>query len=161
MLPTELLVVPDDLRSWLKAVGLPVPQQVSSRELRDVRELREAIHRAATAAINRGAVSETDRSLLNRWAANPAPFPVLAGDGTLGVTSPARKEVAAALSAIARDAIELLAKQPDGRLRRCSGPQCSLLFYDDSRPGARRWCSTERCGNKVNTKAYRQRRRDT
>ena len=160
VLPTELLVVPDVLCRWLGAAGLPVPKQVRSRDLRDVRNLREAVQRATIEIIDRNAISEADRSLLNRWAALPATFPVLNGDGTVRKMAPTSKEVAAALSAIARDAIELLAKQPDGRLRRCAGPQCSLLFYDDSRPGTRRWCSTERCGNRVNTKAYRQRRRD-
>jgi predicted RNA-binding Zn ribbon-like protein len=158
--PTELLTAPASLCAWLDAVGLPAPQRVSSRQLRDVCELREAIHRAATDVIDGTVVGDSDRSLLNRCAARPAPFPVLTGDGTLRVVSSAGKELVAALSAVARDAVGLVGKQPDGRLRRCEGPRCSLLFYDDSRPGLRRWCSTERCGNKVNTKAYRQRQHD-
>jgi predicted RNA-binding Zn ribbon-like protein len=158
VLPTELLVVPEDLGVWLAAAGLPTPHHVTSRDLRELRDLREAIHRAATDVIDGSAIREADRSLLNRWAEHPAPFPTLTDDGTQRVVSPAGKEMAAALSAIARDAIELLGAVPDGRLRRCAGPRCSLLFHDDSRPGSRRWCSTERCGNKVNTKAYRQRR---
>lgn len=37
---------------------------------------------------------------------------------------------------------------------------CSLLFHDSSRPGRRRWCSTSRCGSRVNTQAHRRRRRE-
>ena len=62
-----------------------------------------------------------------------------------------------ALAAVALDAVELLSLD-DGRLRLCEGPGCSLVFYDSSRPGTRRWCSTERCGNRVNTTTYRRRR---
>jgi predicted RNA-binding Zn ribbon-like protein len=160
VLPTELLAAPDDLCRWLNAVGLPAPDEARPRDLRDARDLREAIHRAATDLIDGTAIDPADRALLNRWAALPAPYPMLDDDGTVQAVSPPGKEVAGALSAIARDAIELFAGQPDGRLRRCEGPHCSLLFHDASRPGSRRWCSTERCGNKVNTTSYRQRRRD-
>jgi predicted RNA-binding Zn ribbon-like protein len=33
------------------------------------------------------------------------------------------------------------------------------MFIDHSRPGRRRWCSMERCGNRAKTARYRQRRR--
>ena len=160
VLPTELLVEPADVPRWLEAVGLPVPTRPSNSDLSEVRYLREAIHRAATDVIDGRAIDRSDTELMNRWASHPNPFPVLTGDGSLRVASPSGEELPAALSAIARDAIELFAATPAGRLRRCEGPQCSLLFHDDSRPGSRRWCNTGRCGNKVNTKAYRQRRRD-
>jgi hypothetical protein len=66
-------------------------------------------------------------------------------------------EAESALATVAVDAVELLGAG-DGRLRLCEGPGCSLLFHDGSRPGRRRWCSTERCGNRFNTATYRRRR---
>jgi predicted RNA-binding Zn ribbon-like protein len=158
--PTELLVEPDDLGAWIQAVGLPAPAAPTRADVANARRLREVIFRAATAAIDGRHIDEADREHLNRWAARPSPYTLLAADGTLHTAAPAGREVAACLSAIARDAVTLLAGAHDGRLRRCSGPQCSLLFCDDSRPGNRRWCTTARCGNKVNTKAYRARHRD-
>jgi predicted RNA-binding Zn ribbon-like protein len=157
--PTELLAEPDDLSKWLRTVELPAPAKPTQRDLSRTWELREAIHRAAIAVIDGDRVDPADQALLNRWAAQPPPFPELADDGTRRIAAPAAKEVPAALSVIARDAIELLGAD-HARLRRCSGPRCSLLFHDDSRPGTRRWCNTARCGNKVNTHAYRERRRD-
>ncbi len=157
--PTELLVAPDDLRRWLEAVGLPAPPAPTPRDLAEARGLREVIHRAATAIVDGLRVVPADRDHLNRWAARPAPFPALAADGALRTLAPPGREAAAALAAVARDAVELLARGDDGRLRRCSGPACSLLFHDDSRPGTRRWCATARCGNRVNTASYRERRR--
>lgn len=158
--PTDLLASPADLRRWLEAVDLPAPARPSQRDLDDARGLREAIHRAAVAVIDGRRIESADRELINDRAARPPSRPVLSADGTRRVEAPRNEEIAAALSVVARDAIDLLASAGDGRLRRCSGPQCSLLFHDDSRPGARRWCTTARCGNRVNTKAYRARHRD-
>ncbi|CAB4574758.1 MAG: hypothetical protein F2534_13555 [Actinobacteria bacterium] len=158
--PTELLATPADVRRWFEAVGLPAPDRPSVADLHDTRELREAIHRAATALVEGSRIQAADRSLINRRAATPPPFPVLTADGVRRWDMATGTGTAPALSVVARDAIELFAAAGDGRLRRCSGPQCSLLFHDDSRPGARRWCATARCGNRANTKAYRDRRRD-
>ncbi len=158
--PTELLAAPADVIAWLSTVGLPAPVTATRRDLRHTCELREAIYRAAVTVIDGGSLDPSDCAVLNRWAAAPPPSPELGVDGSRRIVAPPGKEVAAGLSAVARDAIELLATAGDRRLRRCSGPLCSLLFHDDSRPGNRRWCATARCGNKVNTKAYRTRRRE-
>lgn len=155
--PTELLASPDDLSAWLDAVGLPAPTRPAGRDLADVRALRESIYRAASALIDGHAIAPDDRDTINHWAAHPPPSPALHTDGTRRLVAPENRELPAALSAIARDVIDLLTVHDD-RLRRCEGPSCSLLFHDSSRPGTRRWCSTTRCGNKVNTKAYRTRR---
>ena len=65
---------------------------------------------------------------------------------------------ASALSAVARDAIGLFATADALRLRECASPECGLLFLDLSRPGRRRWCSSNACGGKARAAAYRQRR---
>lgn len=155
--PTEMLVAPRDLSAWLRRVGLPASAVPSERDLDRARILREAVHRAASAVTESRRIDANDRETLNRFAATAPPAPSLGSDGRLRLVPPAGREMTAALAAIARDAIELLAAG-DGRLRRCEGPRCSLLFHDGSRPGTRRWCSTTRCGNRVNTRSYRARR---
>jgi len=156
--PTELLTSPDDLGAWLRASGLPAPVAPTARHLTRFRALREAIYRSASAVVEGHALDATDRELINRCAATPTPAPELDADGSHRLVIPLGRETPAALSLIARDAIDLLTTH-DGRLRRCEGPLCSLLFHDTSRPGNRRWCTTTSCGNKVNTKAYRTRQR--
>lgn len=158
--PTELLVEPVDLRRWLAAVGLPAPAHPTAGDLEAARALREAIHAAASAVVDGGAIATNDRRLINGAAARPTPVPMLDADGYARDRVPTGGKVQAALSVVARDAVDLLALAGDGRMRRCAGPRCSLLFRDDSRPGTRRWCSTERCGNRVHTRTYRSRRRD-
>lgn len=156
--PTELLVTPDHLCRWLTTVGLPAPAAASGGELVTARALREAIHRATAHVIDGRSIEPADLAVVNRCAARPTPHPVLVVDGTSHLVAPPGREVAAGLAVVARDAVDLLGAG-DGRLRRCEGPLCSLVFHDASRPGTRRWCQATGCGNKVNTKAYRQRHR--
>ncbi|HEY3015336.1 MAG TPA: CGNR zinc finger domain-containing protein, partial [Nocardioides sp.] len=66
----------------------------------------------------------------------------------------------AALATIARDAVDLFGSRAAARIRVCASHDCGLVFVDTSRPGARRWCSMERCGNRAKLHALRQRRRD-
>ncbi|CAM5478154.1 hypothetical protein STENM327S_08341 [Streptomyces tendae] len=62
------------------------------------------------------------------------------------------------LSTVARDAIELLTGPHADRVRECGAHNCYLLFVDTSRPGRRRWCAMEHCGNREKVRAHRARR---
>lgn len=152
----ERLRTPSDLARWLaEAELLTHPARVSGSQLAAARELREAINRLARP----GAAPEPgDRELLNRWAARPPLAPQLGAGGSLIWT--AQRPVEATLAAIARDAVDLLTGPLAERIRECAAPDCALLFVDASRPGRRRWCASEACGNRARTKAYRRRRRE-
>jgi predicted RNA-binding Zn ribbon-like protein len=87
----------------------------------------------------------------------PPLVPELAADGTAeGWAPPVR--TAQALSTLARGMIELLSGPLAGRFRECASDTCPMVFVDSSRPGARRWCSMERCGNRHRLRALRARR---
>jgi len=45
-------------------------------------------------------------------------------------------------------------------VRQCAADDCALMFVDTSRPGQRRWCSMDLCGNRSKTQSYRRRRSD-
>lgn len=154
--PTELLVRPADLRRWVTTAVAPTHEPVDPELLAAAIDLREAVFRAAGATIDGSPVRRADRTLINAWAERPAPYRRLHASGRPEVHLRPGAEVASALAAVAIDAVDLLAAD-DGRLRRCEGPECALLFHDASRPGRRRWCSAARCGNRVNTRAYRRR----
>jgi len=154
--PTELLVAPSDLRRWISTAITTLRGPVDDGHLADAIELREAIHAAARATIDGRPVTSGARSVINDRASAPTPYVQLDRNGSATVRLRADSPVESALAAVAVDAIGLLAAE-DGRLRVCEGPACSLLFHDGSRPGRRRWCSTERCGNRVNLAAHRRR----
>jgi predicted RNA-binding Zn ribbon-like protein len=152
----ERLLGPEDLARWLVESGmLPEPPRVSKRELESGRSLREAINRLARP----GVVPEAgDRLELNRWAARPPLASQLTAQGELVWVS--ERPVEAAFATIARDAIDMLSGSLAGRIRECEAEDCALLFVDSSRPGRRRWCAGEACGNRTRTKAYRKRRKE-
>ena len=155
--PTDLLATPADLDDWITTAVAPVRQLADHGDLASAIELREAIHAGAASRIAGEDIGRGIRGLINDWAARPAPFRSLGGHADAPSHLRPGAEVESALAAVALDAVDLLASD-DSRLRRCEAPGCSLLFHDSSRPGTRRWCSTERCGNRVNTTTYRRRR---
>src|SRR5215218_8050713 len=154
--PTELLRSPADLIRWIAEAGLsPVPHTADERALATALRLREAIYRAAQAHVRSEAPARHDLTTLNRLAAEPVAAPRIDARRTLTWT--AADPLAAALSAIARDAIALLTDPLAGRLRECAAPDCAFLFLDTSRPGNRRWCATNRCGNRQHVRDHRAR----
>ncbi len=151
--PTDLLARPENLTVWLSAVGLPAGR-VTPSELDAARQFREAIYAAALDTVVGYALRPRHLTVINRWAAAEPAAARLRPDGTKTLAVRRGHETAAGLTLIAGDAVDLLSSG-ESRIRRCEGPNCSLLFHDRSRPGTRRWCSAERCGNKINTKNYR------
>lgn len=152
----ERLRTPEDLARWIAATALlGTRPPVSIVQLTSARELREAINRLARPGV---AARRDDRRLLNAWAARPALAPQLTADAGLVWSAPLPVE--AVLSTVARDAVELLTGPLAARIRECAAEDCALLFVDASRPGRRRWCAAEACGNRAHTKAYRRRRRE-
>ena len=154
--PRELLNTGDDLRDWLLTAGLPVGGVPTDAELEAAHSLREAVYRAARRVIDGRPIARGDRKVINEAAAEPVPATQLSGDGEVVLVADG-DSFASVLAMVARDAIEVLGAG-DGRLRLCADEVCSLVFYDESRPGQRRWCATARCGNRANTKAYRARK---
>jgi predicted RNA-binding Zn ribbon-like protein len=49
----------------------------------------------------------------------------------------------------------LLLTVPAGRIKECAASDCGTLFVDDSRAGARRWCSMQTCGNRRKVQRFR------
>lgn len=155
--PLERLAGPQDLDAWLLASGaltLPAGRSrpgATRAQLEDTRALRETIYRLLDAALSGRQAGADDISAINRWARQAPSPPQLARDLTL---LPGDGDaIGAVLSAIARQSIELITGKELQRVRRCAG--CSLLFLDRSRPGRRKWCSMDRCGNRSKTARYR------
>ena len=146
---------PSDLADWLAESPLQLHGiQVSREEFTTALSLREAIWRVAQAVRQNETPAAVDVDLINRVAARPDLPPQLVPDGLNEVwLSPAT--ASAALSSIARDAIDLFSGAFRSRIRECENPNCGLMFVDVSRPGQRRWCLMKRCGNMAKTSRYR------
>lgn len=150
----ERLRSPSDLADWYVRASIcadTIP--VVGVDLNRARAVRKAIYRTAKALIASRRPVSADEEIINRAASVPPPVPSM----RLGVRSLGPVSAAAALSAVARDAIDLLTGPDLTRLRECASPECGLLFTDLSRPGSRRWCSSTTCGGRARAAAYRQR----
>lgn len=128
---------------------------VSAGEVADARELRDALWRLAEGHVEGAPPGPDDLATLNDAAAHPPLVARLTAGGDRewapGGTG------AGLLSTVARDAVELFTGAFAHRIRTCGAHGCRLLFVDTSRPGRRRWCSMERCGNRHKVRAHRAR----
>ena len=153
----ESLHEPSDLADWLATCGLrldPAQVRVTQADLRHTRSTRDALHRALRALPDHPAPENVAR--INAAAAHPPLVPRLSNEGRAIWAPP--HDAAQALSEFARDAIALLTGDHVHRVRECAAHDCRLLFVDTSRPGRRRWCSMDRCGNRAKVRALRERR---
>jgi predicted RNA-binding Zn ribbon-like protein len=155
----ERLHQPSDLANWLAESPLHLLEvQPTPEEFTMALSLREAIWRAAQAVRQGEAPLAGDIDAINRAAAEPDLSPQWALDGS-GRTWHSPTTATAALSVIARDAIDLFSGELRSRIRECENPNCRLMFVDASRPGKRRWCLMKRCGNMSKTAQYRRSRK--
>ena len=148
----ELLHTPADLSRWLPVVVDADVPRATAADLTATKRLRAAHLRIAHALIDKRRPADADVATVNGVAAAAPLVPRLAGD----VLTLQPGSVAQALSTLARDLQDLVAGPLAGRVRVCAAGDCGLLFVDASRPGRRRWCSMERCGNRQKTRTYRE-----
>jgi predicted RNA-binding Zn ribbon-like protein len=155
----ERLNAPADLADWCAEGPLQLRGvRVDDHALSSAGELREAIQRVAFALLGGQKPAAEHIALINAFAAAPPLVRTLDVDSlTMSLTTP--RSVEPLLSELARDALDLAADpEAHGRVRQCASPDCALVFFDDSRPGRRRWCSAGRCGDRARARAYRARK---
>ncbi len=145
-----------DLAAWLRGAGvlddLPAGD---GQELGRALQLREALFAVIEALIDRKTLPAGEELVvINAAAAVPPPQLSVTPDGRVQRTG----DLAAGLSAVARDGIELF-HQTDARLKWCADPDCTHPFLDQSRGHRRRWCGMAGCGDRAKAAAYRARRR--
>lgn len=152
----ERLHHPRDLGFWLaERIDRIDDTDATERDLADALALRGALTALYTAAAL-GATAPPDAvDTLNLFAAMPDIPPAL--DGGQRQAGAGRIKIAQALSALARDAIDMLSAPDEGRIRACDADDCRMVFHDESRTNNRRWCSMDRCGNRAKVRAHRER----
>jgi predicted RNA-binding Zn ribbon-like protein len=153
--PVERLREPGDLARWAREAGFGEDVEVSPAQLREAKQLRERIYRAADAVRSDQALGPSDVDGINTWAARRPLSPALGADGTLSWSGDGTIDEVLAL--IARDAVEALSSPLRDRIRLCADEECGALFVDLSHAGSRRWCSMATCGNRAKKRAFRAR----
>lgn len=159
----EVLNEPADLVRWAEesrlpdglAAGAGAGLVVSAAEVAEARALRDALWRLTEGHVRGAPPGPDDLATLNDAAAHPPLTARLTADG--GRAWAAGGTGTGLLATVARDAVDLFTGAHAHRIRACGAHDCRLLFVDTSRPGKRRWCSMERCGNRAKVRAHRAR----
>jgi predicted RNA-binding Zn ribbon-like protein len=151
------LATPRQLEEWMRERGLaPASARVSAHAHRLSLKLREAVRGyLQVMPEERAAAAEAAARLNDLSHAFPLTIAV-SGNGQVML------EPAPGSSALARVLAEVYLLATTARLDRlkvCSSEECRWVFYDRSKPGNRRWCSSALCGNRHKTRTYRQRHR--
>jgi predicted RNA-binding Zn ribbon-like protein len=132
------------------------PHPPAEVDVAETHVLREAIHDLISAVREGGGAGSCGRGVreeINRAAAGEVPVPRLEASGNIQWR--ADDPVRATLALVARDALDLVTSPAVTRLRNCAGPDCGAIFLDNSRPGTRRWCSMDTCGNRAKKETLR------
>ncbi|MEU0146376.1 CGNR zinc finger domain-containing protein [Streptomyces sp. NPDC006288] len=145
--PVERIPVPHRLVDWLAVNGLAV-DSCTAAQLDLARELREAIHAAATAAAIKEALPASAVQVINDRSARGRAAAILTPEGSRRWRLGSASRVEDALGVIAADAISVIAGERDGRLALCASPTCRAAFFDTSQSRSRRWCDMNTCGNR-------------
>ncbi|MFH8802530.1 CGNR zinc finger domain-containing protein [Streptomyces sp. NPDC017936] len=153
----EVLREPADLAAWAARSRLPngLDLTVSAEELRHARAFRDALFLLTADRAHGRALGRRHVDVVNAAAARPPLVSRLTADGTHGWAPGATGT--GLLSTVARDAVDLFTGPYAHRVRECGAHDCYLLFVDTSRPGRRRWCAMEHCGNREKVRAHRAR----
>ncbi len=154
----EHLRQPDDLKRFLAARGLKITT-ANATDLESVRELRTRLRDIWTAPTLNEALGLLNPLLGEVTVSIQA---VLGAEDTIqmALQTPVDAEL---LPTIAMNAalgiVEVLQAHGLERMRACAAEPCRDVFVDTSRNRSRRFCS-ERCANRYNTAAFRERQRD-
>ena len=153
--PEEQLHTPADLEAWTSASPLGLAVHAGPADLQRVRQVRESLYRVMTASRSGTPPLAEDVILLNQLAAGPGPRLELGADGRVSRTG----TIEQSLTALVRDALDLMAGPDLARVKDCANDRCTRLYVDLSRAGSRRWCGMSECGNVAKVAAFRSRQR--
>ncbi|MER6949447.1 CGNR zinc finger domain-containing protein [Nonomuraea sp. NPDC000554] len=137
----------DELARWL---GVCEPAQY---------ELAVALRRTLRAMARANRTGELDPDVAAELDQVGAALPLRArsgGDGTLGLGA-VDDGVAGTLANLLAGVVVASADGSWARMKECAAPDCRWIFYDHAKPRNGRWCSTAGCGNRMKTRAYRNR----
>ncbi|NYH91019.1 CGNR zinc finger domain-containing protein [Actinopolymorpha rutila] len=143
----ERIPTPHRLVDWLAVNGLAV-DSCTTADLERARELREAIHAAATATAIQDALPASAVHIINDCSVQGRAAAVLTPESNRQWRLSSASLVEDALSVIAADAISIIAGERDGKMALCASPTCQAAFFDTSQSRTRKWCDMNTCGNR-------------
>jgi predicted RNA-binding Zn ribbon-like protein len=133
---------------------------LTARRAVPVEELA-ALRRCLRAVLERwagtGCLSARDLRALDGWLRDPALLQRVRDiDGRPKVVlEPVSRDWRWVMAAVAGSAVELIGLDAPQRLKICTNPNCSWMFYDRTLNRSRRFCSTSPCASVVRVRRFR------
>jgi predicted RNA-binding Zn ribbon-like protein len=155
----DALATPAQLETWLRERNLLAPtQRLDAGDHRQALALRDAL-RSFLALTPRERVGDAAVAASLNAAAAEYPLTVQIGAGEGIVLRPSSHHPASGLGHVVAALQRLAGGGRLDRVKMCDSDECGWIFYDRSKPGNRRWCSSALCGNREKTRTYRSRLR--
>jgi predicted RNA-binding Zn ribbon-like protein len=154
--PIERLDSPERLCAWLSGVGLSVDGTPSDDDLARVRAFREDLNELFRSALAGTPPAAGVLEQVNAVAAAVVSQLCSTSVGVALASSSAHGELDPVLALIAADAIRIVTSNDRLELRTCQADDCQMVYLARGRR-ERRWCSSERCGNRSRVAAHRAR----
>lgn len=152
----DLLASPSPANKWLRTLQWPATPRLTADDLAPLRDLREALQAQLEAGWDTPETAhqpDLGRHLEKlRWR-----MTLKEGQLALSAEGAGWHQVAGTVLG------DILAAQQHElwpRLKACRNSVCSVIFYDSSKNQARVWHNTSVCGNLINLRASRARRRE-
>lgn len=153
--PSDALETQAHLDTWMRERGLLKKREsITPADHRRALELRRALRAYIQRPPEARAGEQSLAEDLNRISEK---FPLALRIGRHGTPELQPARHASGLGRILAEWFSLSEGGRLDRLKMCSSDECQWIFFDRSKPGTRRWCSSLRCGNRQKTRAYRER----
>jgi predicted RNA-binding Zn ribbon-like protein len=153
--PSDALASRAEAEAWMRAHDLLMPgHSLSKEEHRSALALRQAL-RAFLEAAPTGRSQNSDICKGLETAAAAFPLLLTTAQNGLALSPKGANQLGRVLAELNR----LAETAQLDRLKMCDSSECRWVFFDRSKPANRRWCSSDRCGNRQKVRTYRERHR--
>jgi len=141
---------------WAQEVNLSLDGGMSLSDLATVKDFRESLKALYAAKIDNLPPPDKALEKINYYLATYSKRQTLSFSQSEYVLQPIQDSLTIKnlLERIAYEAAALLASSQVTRLKRCSNPECVLIFLDTSKNQKRRWCSMDTCGNRAKVSTH-------
>jgi predicted RNA-binding Zn ribbon-like protein len=146
--------------AYLKRWGLEVPAP-SGEDIARLKTLRQAMRSVITALTESRGPDEDDlREVISALAGSHMSYALTAPAGEYQLSlQPLKKDWDWALHEIAASFAKIISTEDRTRIKICENADCGLVFYDESKNQARRWCG-QTCGNLIKVREFRKRQKE-
>lgn len=156
----DFIATPEICQRWLAAAHLPSTN--AGQQEGELQRFRETLRSAVDHLRNASTVPDAVMHAVNAYLKGTVVrFKLTMVNGKVQLEERLDPGSNGPAGLIAEDFARFVCDHEPERLKRCSNPACSMVFYDRGKNNARRWCTMSLCGNRDKVARYRMRKGQT